>query len=154
VADTANNRILVYDSIINAPTDVTPAFTLVGVTRPFSVFVSPQTGEIWASDTGSGWARRYPSFINLLLFGDLRPNLSVPMAPLSNSLRAAVGVTQDSFGALYVTDGANRVAIYYPGLNVINGGNQFRRYAPGGYAKLLPVTNAKFGDSTVNSKDV
>ncbi|MBI4907001.1 MAG: hypothetical protein HY820_25470 [Acidobacteria bacterium] len=157
VADTGNDRVLVFDTIIFAEPDTAAAFSLPGVGIPYSVYVSPQTGEIWAADTRGGWARRYPRFLELALLGDLRPNYAIPMAPtaLLQPQARAIGVTLDNNGALFVTDGANRVAVYYPGLSVVNAGNQFRRYAPGTLAKLRPVSSASnFGTETVSSKDV
>ena len=112
VADPGNNRIVIYDRIVQAANDPLVAKSLVGLSNPQSVFVSALTGEIWAADTRGNRAVRFPRFDRLVLSDtpDYAIGTAVPLA-----------VVQDGFGNLFVAEGGNqRVAIFFNGLATTN----------------------------------
>ena len=128
VADTGNNRVIIF-------ADPNAASTLIGspnvgsistgLSGPQSVYVSPNTGEIWVANTGSGTSSRYSAFVlNGLSSLIALPDYSDP-TNTSSALIAPVAVVQDQYGDLFVADQAHRVTIYYPGLNVCNGASFF-----------------------------
>jgi uncharacterized protein (TIGR03437 family) len=139
VADTGNNRVLIFNRVTVAGPDPRAAVTLTltndsaGLRGPRAVYVSPLTGEIWVADTLGSRALRYPRFDDLPFTG-FAPNASIPaVAPLA--------LTQDAFGALFIADGANRIALHFPGVSTLNGANFVvgRALAPGAIATLYPL---------------
>jgi uncharacterized protein (TIGR03437 family) len=147
VCDLGNNRILIYDRVTTADTDAFPALNIPGLNSPHSIFVSPNTGEIWIAETQANRALRLPRFIDILLTGDIRSNYVVEgTRPLAVAL--------DASGALYMADATNRVAIFFPGLGVANAGHLLPRVSPGARAQLRPVDGASFGEATVDYKEV
>jgi DNA-binding beta-propeller fold protein YncE len=57
VADSANNRVQIFDRITLAPNGPNAAFSLgaqSGLRAPNSVFVNSSNGEIWVADSGRG----------------------------------------------------------------------------------------------------
>ena len=144
VADTGNNRVLIFDQVGNVPaTEPRAVVTLPGLSSPRGIYVSPQTGEIWITDTNNARSLRYPRF-DQLPFGSYQPN-ATPIPSAS----AALAVTQDQYGDLLVADAANRIAIFYPGVTAVNGAHYLpsRALAPGMVASLFP-TGGNFGGST------
>ena len=140
VADSGNSRIVIYDRIPNAANDPQPATVIPNLSNAQGVYVSALTGEIWAADTRSNRALRFPRFDRLTLSN--APDYAVPaLIPLA--------VTQDAFGNLYVAEGGyNRVAIFFNGLATVNtaNGNDVR-LAPGMIASIYPqAPNVPFGD--------
>jgi uncharacterized protein (TIGR03437 family) len=144
VADTGNNRVVVFDQINLTPaTGAHAALTLGGLNQPRGVFVNPATSEIWVAEGGFTVARRYDRFVNLL------PQVPVPTpncnaAPgicvqVGGGAGGALAVTQDKFGDLIVADTTNRVQFYYPAVGAFNGGHFLssrQNVAPGMYAAL------------------
>jgi uncharacterized protein (TIGR03437 family) len=153
VADTGNNRVLIFNRVTSAGVNPRPAIVLVNTTNtqplraPRGVWVNPGTGEIWVADTNGNRVLRYPRFDDLPITGFLA-NSSVP-AP------AALAITQDAFGNLYVADSTNRVAIHFPGLASLNGANFVvgRALAPGSIASLFPL-GIHFTDQTVSFNEL
>ncbi|MFB3827278.1 MAG: hypothetical protein ACE15B_10940 [Bryobacteraceae bacterium] len=142
VADTGNNRVLIFDTLVNTPASDAHAAVILSAPAPRAVYVSPRTGEIWVSDTSNRRALRFPRF-DQLAPADFKANASIPAAA------AIVALTQDSYGNLYVADASNRVAIHYPGLVALNGANFMvnRALAPGMVASIYPLGN-QFGQET------
>jgi uncharacterized protein (TIGR03437 family) len=144
VADTENNRVLIFGQLVNAPSvGALPVVTLTpspALRAPRGIFVSAQTGEIWVTDTNANRSLRFPRFEALLT--NNASNATIP-AP------SPAALTQDQFGNLYVADGSNRVAIYYPGVAALNAANFLvgRALAPGTIASLFSLGN-RFGDQT------
>jgi len=129
VADLGNNRVQIFDRITAAANSPNAAFSLgaqSGLRTPTSVFVSANNGEIWVSDSGRFRMLRFPRYDVLVSRGDVA-DYTIPMP----TNVAPLGATVDPFGALYVTDTLNRVAMYFPGVVVQNGANYLTRIAPG-----------------------
>jgi uncharacterized protein (TIGR03437 family) len=147
VADTGNNRVLIFDSFNNLPTsDSRAASQLSGLSGVRGVFVSQRTGEIWVTNTGGGTVQRYVRFDQLQING--RPTVTIPILVGSFSV-PPLAVTQDQFGDLFVADAANRVAIFYPGILSLNGASFLEsrpQLAPGMVATLKPA-GANFGQT-------
>lgn len=132
VADSRNNRVLLFAQAPFAGNDPQASFRLTReVSGPTSVWVSPVTGEIWVGGTSSTLLR-FGDFNQLLIGGDT--------AQFRMSVNSLNGITQDQYGALYLADIANRVAIHFPGLNVVNGANFLPRAAPGMIATMRPLS--------------
>jgi uncharacterized protein (TIGR03437 family) len=151
VADTGNNRVVIFDQINLTPnTGAHAALTLGGLSQPRGVFVNPATSEIWVAEGGLTAARRYDRFVNLL------PQVPVPVpdcnrGPIGTCVLVAGGaggalaVTQDQFGDLIVADTTNRVQFYYPAVGAFNGGhflNSRQNVAPGMLAALCSPDSA------------
>ncbi len=148
VADPGNNRIVIYDRIPNASNDPQPATVIPNLVTPQAVFVSALTGEIWAADTRSNRALRFPRFDRLVLSS--APDYSIPVL-------VPIAVTQDAFGNLFVAEGGyNRVSIFFNGLATTNAANgNDVRLAPGMIASVFPqAPNVPFGDQTAAAPSV
>lgn len=122
VADTGNNRILLFETgRLAQETDQFAQNSIAGLNRPFGVFVSHVTGEIWVAETGRNRAIRFPKFTDLPI-GSAAPTALVPSA-------GPLAVAQDTFGTLYIADAANRVALYYPPVAALNGASFLSPFA-------------------------
>ncbi len=130
VADTGNNRVVIFPRVPAADTtNSTAVFVLsVGLNNPRSVAVSRQTGEIWVASTGNNQMRRYPRFDVLVTTGD-QPNLTF-------SSNSPVAAALDGFNNLQVGDGLNRITLHFPVVYVCNGGSFLPRVAPGMWTTL------------------
>jgi uncharacterized protein (TIGR03437 family) len=135
VADTGNNRVLIFNSADSIPVSHAAAvWSIGGRNAPEGVYVSPTTGEIWVADTRNYQALRYPNY-NSLITG-APSTFSIPMFSYSLAL------AQDQFGALAVADATNRVAFYFPKLATQNAANfldaSVYPLAPGMWASIYP----------------
>ena len=137
VADSGNNRVLVYDRITTAGPDPTPAFTLTNATgtvalnRPQAVHVSALTGEIWVANTGANRATRFRRYEQLAFNtrADFEIGSSGPLA-----------LTQDAFGNLLIADSTNRVALHFNALvHQVAGNYSTRPLSPGAIGILYPA---------------
>jgi uncharacterized protein (TIGR03437 family) len=145
VADTGNNRVVIFDQINStSATGAHAALILGGLNQPRGVFVNPATSEIWVAEGGLTAARRYDRFVNLLPQVPVQPP-NCNTAPIGVCVQVAGGfggglaVTQDQFGDLIVADTTNRVQFYYPAVGAFNGGHfltSLQNVAPGMYAAL------------------
>ena len=154
VADSGNNRVLVFNDPHNPTTTPTgeAGFPMTGFSSPEGVFVSLLTGEIWVANTASGTSVRFASLTSYQL-GNLANSTIQEVS--SNYLLHPLAVALDQYGDLYVADDANRVAFYYPGLTPMNGANFLtgRALAPGVVATLKTCTNCagtQFGTATAS----
>jgi uncharacterized protein (TIGR03437 family) len=119
VADTGNNRVLVFDNIRQAGTDP-HSLLAFGLTNPRSIFVTTAStsdpadpaDEIWIGDSTA--ALRFSGGYNSIFTSNFTPDLTIPEA-------ATLSLAIDQFGALYVADAINRVVIHYIGLVALNG---------------------------------
>ncbi|HUQ94486.1 MAG TPA: hypothetical protein VM120_22580 [Bryobacteraceae bacterium] len=145
VADTGNNRLLIYDSVTVGDFDPFPANQLQGISSPHGVAVSARTGEIWVTSVNQGLIYRLQNYLTLLI--DPRSDFQI-------SSSRPVGVALDGYGNLLIADGYNRVSFHYPGMSVANGGNLLSRIAPYTYVTLKPVANATFGEATLSFTDL
>ncbi len=145
VTDFGNNRVLLFARAPLAGNDPQASFTIAReVTQPLAVYVSPVTGEIWV--TGQSPAGlRFPNFNVLLISGD-QPDFRMPVG-------GGLAVAQDQFGALYLADFNNRVAIHFPGLRVVNATNFLPRVAPGMISTMQVLTQGQiFSEDSANAE--
>ncbi len=158
VVDAGNNRVMIFDQIVPTSSGAAATHILTGLSVPHGIFVNQSTGEIWVTNTNAGTVQKYPQY-QALLFND------APLAVGSGSVQAAappIAVTQDPYGDLLVADGSNRVALYFPGVQAMNGGNflPLANLAPGMIGALCSATSncvnsaAVFGANTVNSSSL
>lgn len=156
VADSGNNRVMIFNQIMSPGTpNGAHAFLLGGFSQPRSIFVNLLTSEIWVGDTSST-VRKFPNYASLLLNQSYTASVS--------SAGAALALTQDQYGDLIVADQTNRVGFYFPALQGINGANQLltRALSPGLFSLLCSPgsacdpskTQAIFGPNTANAGDL
>src|SRR6202167_4407845 len=174
VADTAHNQIQIFNIPTGTSTE-TPVGSFTGLSAPEAVWVNQSTvagyhNDIWVGDnTGlSRWGVPSP-------LGTNASTLTMPAAELTGPLPAvcsgslcelpAMAITQDSFGALYVADTSNRVAIHYPALAGTNGASSVCAMgcglggltdtpyylAPGAFGTLYLFNGASFASGTTNN---
>ena len=157
VADTGNNRIVVYRNVPTAGNDPAPSFSLTSansgqpITAPTGVFASQLTGDIWVANTNSSTVLRFPKF-------DTLANKTSSTASLSSF--GPLAITLDPFDNPIVVESANRVAFYFPLFDLTpaaggvngrfsgNAANYFQRFSPGMLASIFPFTTTHFGDAT------
>lgn len=158
VADAGKNRIAIFDNAPASGSFSFPAFSITtGVNtatlkNPHFVYVSPRTGEIWATNTAAQQVVRYPIYSQLILTqrSDFAIGIGLP----------TLGLAVDQYGALFLADAANRVGIYYPSLVFRNAANFIgttgqgaRALAPGAYGSLgaagVTLSEATVAFSTV-----
>jgi uncharacterized protein (TIGR03437 family) len=146
IADTGNNRILIFDQVTRLQTaGAHPAQTLTnGFNSVTGVYVNPVTGDLWVADLTGGRIVRFPKF-DTLIFNP---------APVQNNINAdiPIALAQDGFGDLIVAEGVNRVTFYFPGLNAVNGANFIagRFLAPNAFGTIKPATGSSFGSETAD----
>jgi uncharacterized protein (TIGR03437 family) len=138
VADETNNRLMIFDNVSFAASNNARAGTIVTgatPTAPFGllrgIFVSKITGEFWTTEVNTSRVLRFPKFDDLP-FQQNSANFQI-------TSNAAVAVTQDAFGDVFVAEFTNRIAIYYPGLSAMNAANVIkgRALAPGAITTVL-----------------
>jgi uncharacterized protein (TIGR03437 family) len=148
VADTGNNRVLIFNSADKLPVQhPTAVWPITGLSAPEGVYVSPQTGEIWVADTNNGQALRYPNYDSLVTGAASSFSLRIPGYSLA--------LAQDQFGALAVADSTNRVAFYFPRLAMQNAANfldaSIHGLAPGMWASIYPYAGQLTNGQSANS---
>jgi uncharacterized protein (TIGR03437 family) len=150
VADTGNGRVSIFDHAPSAAPGAFAAVTLTaGLSRPFGMYVSLVTSDIWVADAGNGNAVRYPQFNSLAT-----TNFSSNATLTEFSPRA---ITEDTWGNVFIADLASRVVTHYPGLVAENAANymNLNRLAPGMIAALYSTGNARqFGTQTNSAQSV
>jgi len=174
VADTGNNRILIFDdpnSPLTPPAgDIAPLALTQGIRTPSGVYVNPATGEVWVANSGSGTVVRYPIYDTLSQNPTCATN-QVPACtivtitdaaidPNQNSggvLYSPIATVQDQYGDLFVADSGNRIVTYYQAVQVVNAANYVPNtsfaLAPNTIATLFPVKNGsptQFGPNTAS----
>ena len=128
VADTINSRIQVFDNV-EMQTDGAPAVYSLAAGVPLGVTVSPTSGEIWVADWSQG-VRRYPNYTQILLAG------KATAAFYLAAYGAHSVLLDEETASIQVLDSANRIAVHYPQLAVVNGVSGFSTVAPGMVAQL------------------
>ena len=161
VADTGNNRIVIYRNVPTAGFDPAPSFVITNglstdtLSRPHGVFINQTTGEVWVADTlfnNVGRLLRYPKFDQLV---------AKPLANTSLTSVVPLAVALDPFGnPVPVEGGAQRVAFFYPSIDFSanaggvparfsgNAANYLDRFAPGMLASIFAFPSSRFGDQT------
>jgi uncharacterized protein (TIGR03437 family) len=135
VADAGNHRVLVFEAVSSAPENARAVVALTAATggsplrTPRAVHVAPLSGEIWVGDNTR--LVRYPQLTAGA--GGAAANFAIALAA------PPLAVAQTREGAAYVPDAANRVALYFPGVNVLNAANQLtgRPLAPGAISTVM-----------------
>jgi uncharacterized protein (TIGR03437 family) len=159
VADTGNNRVVVYRNITQTGSDPAPVFLIPGASpndafsNPTSVAIDQTTYEIWVTDPNHNRVVRFPQFdtvtltqTNNFILPDVQP----------------IGVALDATGNPVTAEGINRVAFFYraisvaprvgyPGNDSGNAASYFYLFAPGMLATIKPSRNSNFGSATVNN---
>ncbi|MEO8598139.1 MAG: hypothetical protein ABI759_32765 [Candidatus Solibacter sp.] len=139
VVDSGNNRVLIFDQILNTPNTGAHASFALPAGGAEGIYVNANTGEIWVTDLG-GAVRKYPRYDQLIF------NSTALVSILSQS---PIAVTQDQYGDLIVAEAYNRVTFYYPALAALNGANFIvdRALAPNVFASIFPK-GIQFGKDT------
>ncbi len=106
VADTQNQRIMVFGGVFNAGRNPRASFTQ-NVSTPFGIAVSQSTGEIWAATAGG--TARYPVFE----FWSLNPTQNLQVIPRSDANSFPIGIALDAFDNPIIAESNNRLALYY-----------------------------------------
>jgi uncharacterized protein (TIGR03437 family) len=122
VADTGNNRVLIFADPHTPGTasGEGPSTYIGSLSSPEGVYVSPVTGEIWVANTYSGvpiQSVRYASYDSV--YAGSSPANAIEETSGGFDYRP-LAVFQDQNLDLFVADDAHRVAIYYPGMSVVN----------------------------------
>jgi len=149
VADSGNNRVLVFQDPANVQTQSAGAASSLQlpITVPRGIYVSPTTGEIWV--TSGATVTRYPKYQTLIL----NPAATGQVVDaVGTAGLATLAVTQDQYGDLFVADQYNRVVAYFQGLTSLNAASLITvnpTMAPGVIASLFPLASAsQFGTKT------
>ncbi|MDQ6678546.1 MAG: hypothetical protein M3Z09_14765, partial [Acidobacteriota bacterium] len=140
VADTVNNRVVIFERAPSQQNDPRESAIIGGLSSPRSVSVNSVSGDIFVANQGANNILRFPRFNNLPLTGN-SPNLVLPdFGPLA--------VTQDPYGNLYTADLNNRVQINFPTLATVNAASMIanQSVAPGTIATIYGFAN-QFGTS-------
>ncbi len=148
VADSGNNRLLVFDRAEFLSDGSAPgvALNLDASNRrvtPVGVAVNRDTGEIWIADGQSSRVLRYPPFETLALTGDAAWNYGF-------SAYRPRTLTLLRSGALLVADAAHRITMHYPLHAVVNGASGFPRVAPATIVQL-EAPGVQFSGSEVSA---
>ena len=181
VADSGHNQVVIFNSLPDLSTATTASInTLSGLNSPQAVWVNSKSvagypDDIWVGDAVHG-VYRFPRYA--LLASPAVPSFQIPptlegTASCEQSQQecfamAALALTQDSFGNLYVADSSNRVAIHYPAVAATNGASflcagecnltippDAQYYlAPGAIASLFAFGGTQFVPSAVNFNNV
>jgi uncharacterized protein (TIGR03437 family) len=146
VTDSANGRVLIFDSIGNLPSAGAHASFVLPSGGPQGIFVSATTGEIWVTDTSANQVHRYPRY-DQVIYNPV-PNFNV-------SSIQPIAVTQDQYGDLIVAEAYNRVTFYYPALSAVNGASfQLNKpLAPDTITTVKPL-GIQFGTDTAKATDL
>ena len=163
VADTGVNRVVIFGTVNDpgtASADSHAVAILQGTPRsPRGIYVSPQTGEIWVTDTQGGRILHYPQFDKLAINSYASDSF---IQARTNTLAVAA----DQYGDLFVADVGSRITIFFPGVVVVNGASFLlnRALAPGSWASVCPVPTStkpcqpgdpnQFGSQTAVSSQV
>ena len=149
VADTGNNRILVFPDPNNSQTSSNaPAQVQIpSLNSPRSVYVNTGTGEIWVTNSGAGTLVRYPKYETLIF--NSTPTATIQNV-VNNTLIPTLAVAQDQYGDLFVADTFNQVIVFYQGFAYVNAATSLARpLSPGMIATLYPLASAtQFGANT------
>ena len=167
VADTGNNRIMIFDDPNSpfTPTtgDPAPVSLTKGINTPLGVYVNPYTGEVWVANSGQGAVVRYPLYDTLsqnqASLSTITDVATDPEQSTGAVQFAPLATVQDQFGDLFVADNGNRIITYYQSMSIVNGASflTYRLLAPNTIATIFPATNGsptQFGSNTAQFSTV
>jgi uncharacterized protein (TIGR03437 family) len=174
VADTGHSQIAIFAIPTGTSTNI-PVGTFTGLSSPEAVWVNQNpvvgpTNDIWVGDS-SGLSRYTPLPVGattetpVMRMPAAEVTGPIPICSGSLCVLPAIAITQDSFGALYVADTTNRVAIHYPALAGENGASFVCAMgcnlgtltaapyylAPGAYASLFAFSGSFASSTTSNT---
>jgi uncharacterized protein (TIGR03437 family) len=149
VADIGNGRILIFPdpNLSETTSGMQASLYITGTASARGVWINPNTDEIWIANTNGANCLRYAGYSSL--YAGIAPNLTIP------AVTSTLTVATDQNGALYVADASNRIAIYYPALQALNGANFMtdRSLAPAMIASLCaPGSNCTTGATAFGSQ--
>jgi uncharacterized protein (TIGR03437 family) len=149
VADTYNNRLLVFANASKSVNGATAAVVVPGLNQPQGVAVSLITGNIWVANTNQGQLVEFPAFQTLLANNQAIGALTNVPGPLALAL--------DAFDNLVVADETNRVTFFFPAMFYRNTAN-YTSGTPGGSCttstNLTPGMLAVLGRYGQSAEDV
>jgi uncharacterized protein (TIGR03437 family) len=160
VADTGNNRLMIFDHIDSTTTPATgarSAFAIGGLSQPRSVFINQLNEEIWVGDNAAN-IKKFSRYADLILQNPIIVQATVA------SPTTALALVLDQYGDLIAADATNRVGFYFPQLQGINGASFLltRALSPGLLASLCSPSSgcdpakrvSMFGANTASSGDL
>lgn len=103
VADSVNNRVIVYASTSTTPNGATGT-AIPNLSSPEGVAVSPNSGEIWVAAFGANQVFRFPDFSQLV---------TNPGATAALASAGPIGIALDSFDNIIAAEAANRMTFFY-----------------------------------------
>jgi uncharacterized protein (TIGR03437 family) len=115
VADTGNNRLLVFANASKSVNGANAALQVPGLNQPEGVAVSLITGDIWVANTNQSQLVEFPAFQTLLANNQSIATLTNVLGPLALAL--------DASDNLVVADGTNRVTFFFPAMFYRNAAN-------------------------------
>ena len=144
VVDSGNNRVIIFDQILNTPNTGAHASFALSANGAEGIYVNPNTGDIWVTDLG-GSVRKYLRYDQLIF--NATAAISIPS-------QSPIAVTQDQYGDLIVAEAYNRVTFYYPALAAQNAAVPLpnRALAPNSISTIYPQ-GIQFGSDTANAYD-
>jgi uncharacterized protein (TIGR03437 family) len=146
VADSTNNRVMIFSKATTAGSDPPAVFILARNVRTPQGIAVGNTGEIYVANSGTNAIFRYPKLDTLQIQGDL--NDDTILYPTSPVTVVALALAVDSFGNLYVADSTNRVGVHYPSMAALNSANSQQRLAPAMIASIYAL-GPDFADQTL-----
>jgi uncharacterized protein (TIGR03437 family) len=133
VADTGNNRVVVYNGTGNIANGATGIVIQSNLNQPESVAVSPATGNIWVASGGNGYLFRFNEYSQLGT--GPQPLEQVPSY-------APIAIALDANDNMLIVEATNRLTFYYGSVIYRNAAN---------YTLSRNVRNAQGLDSNSNS---
>jgi uncharacterized protein (TIGR03437 family) len=163
VADSGNHRLVIYDYSIPSIPSNDPAISLSftaansgqALAAPTGVVVNQLTSEIWVTDSSGNRVLRFPRFDRANTVADVAISSAGPLA-----------VALDPFGNPVVVENINRVAFYYPQIDLTssaggvanrfsgNAANYFQRFAPAMIASIFAYSTSHFGTDMASASTV
>ncbi|BDC52574.1 hypothetical protein F183_A48890 [Bryobacterales bacterium F-183] len=147
IADTGNNRIFVR-ALVGLERSGPQASYLLGTSAPpTAVNVSRETGNIWVTFPSVNQLVRFPEYQSLVF--DPSPQPAGDVIPSF----APLNLTLDPQDNPIVAEGINRVAFYYPRVDLRNSANKNRRLIAPGMIALVSRVAGTFGDVSGTTPD-
>jgi uncharacterized protein (TIGR03437 family) len=147
IADTGNNRVFIRALVGLDRSGAQASYLLNTTAAPTSVSVSRETGNIWVT---------FPTSNALIRFAEYQALVFDPSpTPAGDSLAAfaPLSIALDPQDNPIVAEGINRIAFFYPRLDVYNAANFNRRLiAPGMLANVGRIAGT-FGDVSGTTPD-
>jgi uncharacterized protein (TIGR03437 family) len=137
VADSGNNRIIIFDTTQSGTVDPHATLMLSSLQQPRGVFVNQLTGEVWVAEANAATVKRFSKYDNLIFTQTAVASVQAGANPLA--------VVQDQYGDLVLADSSSRISFYYPSMHAVNGASFLASrsfLAPGLLASLCSTGSA------------